>query len=314
MNETIGDQVFDIAVLGSGPIGATSAYLLTHQTNRRIALIAQEPQEDHRATYRFSGGSIRLYWDDPRKAQAVAETAALIRQLHQDGVELDLLENGYVFVHRGRWAPSLNLSGAKLIRHLLACAVERGLTRVSGAEIEQLTTGGSGYRVLTSVGEVRARAVVLALGTENQRFLPELELEVEKRQLFVLDLPVDEHRARFPHLVVPLGEGVVFVFIKRFDGELRVVVGQEDVVAHQATAGPEEYFGDLLRLGLGAQLPFLREARVERVLWGFDVKHKLPQIVHPAPGLVAVNCGSALRSCAYIGREVVSTLVAAGYA
>ena len=61
-----------------------------------------------------------------------------------------------------------------------------------------------------------------------------------------LDLPVDDARARWPHTIVQIGDGYAYAFVKRFGGDLRVVVGQEDLVTDDDHTGPVDHFAELL--------------------------------------------------------------------
>ena len=45
---------------------------------------------------------------------------------------------------------------------------------------------------------------------------------------------------------------------------------------------------------------------MERILWGVDWTDKLPQLVEHRPGLLTVNCGSAVRACVAIGEQVAA--------
>ncbi|MCS6801749.1 MAG: FAD-dependent oxidoreductase [Chloroflexota bacterium] len=306
------DSVFDIAICGSGPIGAATAYALRERTDLAIAVVTRDPADDpnHEAAYRWAGGAVRLAWDDPWKQSAVQETAALARQFAAEGVALDFVENGYLFLNRGEAVPGVNLAGAKLVREILRRAGEAGIHLHSERDIAAIAPEGDSYRIVTSAGDLVARRVLLALGAANSRFLPDYPVAFEKRQVFLLDLPVEGGRAKMPHLVVPLAGGVVYCFVKNVAGTLRLVVGQEDIFAHEETPGPENYFPALLARGLADRLPFLADAHVLDILWGFDAKAKSLSLVSHDNRLFAANCGSAVRAAARIGVEVAERLVA----
>ncbi|GAB3170492.1 hypothetical protein GCM10027059_37060 [Myceligenerans halotolerans] len=325
----------DVAICGAGPIGAATArFLARRRPGLHIAMLtadrpgalpgrgpgalpdavpdgslADPTDPDHRATYRYSGGSIRWAWDDAVKREMTSETAGFVRGLLSDGVELDALENTYHLLHTGELIPALNLSAARLVDHLVNTARADGVAWHPGTTVTAVRPGDDGgYVVETSQGDVHARQVLVALGARTPRVLPAHDTEAEKRQLFVLDLPVDEHRARLPHTIVPVGKGFAYVFVKRTDGGIRVVVGQEDIVEDDDTAGPVDYWAELLDSGVGDVLPWLRDARVERILWGVDSAHKKLAVTEPVPGLLAANCGSAVRSAAWIGRTLADRL------
>jgi glycine/D-amino acid oxidase-like deaminating enzyme len=304
---------YDIAICGAGPIGAATAYALRTNPDLSIAVISREPADDphHLASYRWAGGSVRLFWEDAWKQAAVDETTALARQFVAEGVDLNVVENNYVFVNHGRLSPGLNLAGAKFIAELLRRAEAEGVRRIDGATIDAVTATGDSYTIATDRGEIHARKVLLALGSSNARVAPTFDLKTEKRQVFVLDLPVDGERSRLPHLVLPFEHGVVFAFVKNINGVLRIVVGQEEVIEHGDDPGPEDYFADLLERGLADRLPWLAKAKVLDTLWGFDVTSKTLAVTTPDDRLFVANCGSAVRSSGLIGRELAERLTAA---
>ncbi|GAB4085212.1 hypothetical protein GCM10028784_18420 [Myceligenerans cantabricum] len=309
----------DVAICGAGPIGAATAHFLARRRPAlRVALLtaehpggpAGEPSADpaHLATYRYSGGSIRWAWDDTVKREMTGETARFVRGLLADGVNLDALENTYHLLHTGELIPALNVSGARLVNHLVQAARADGVAWYPGTPVTAVRAGDGAHVVETARGDVRAGQVLVALGAHTPRVLPAHGPEVEKRQLFVLDLPVHEHREHLPHTIVPVGKGFAYVFVKRTADGTRVLVGQEDVVEDQDASGPADYWDELLDSGLGDVLPWLRDAGVERVLWGSDVGHKTLAVDEPAPGLLAASCGSAVRSAAWIGRNLAGRL------
>lgn len=298
---------YDVAIVGGGPIGASSAYFLSQDTNKKILLITQDPTDDHTATYNYAGGSIRWFWDDELRREMTSTTAEFIKHLLKEGVDLSAIEDSYLFLKRGVMAPSLNVSSAKLVNYFIMQATGRGLTLQGGTVLHSVAKEGGVYNLKTDKGIFTAKKVVLALGTVNKKFV-DLDLEVEKRQLFVLNVPVDEYRKNFPHLIFPFHDGVVFVFVKNIKGEYKIVLGQEDVVEHNDAWEAEDYFQKLLELGLADTLTFLKDAKPENILWGFDVKQKTVSIVTQDSQLYAVNCGSAVRSCVYIGKKIAEML------
>lgn len=306
------DSVFDIAICGSGPIGAATAYALRDRTDLAITVVTRDPADDpnHEAAYRWAGGAVRLAWDDPWKQAAVTATAALARQFIADGVALDVVENGYLFLNRGEAVPGLNLAGAKLVREMLRRAVAAGIHLHGERDITAVVPDGTRYRVVTAAGDILARRVLVALGASNPRFLPDYPVTFEKRQVFILDVPVDDRRAKLPHLVLPLAGGVLYCFVKNVAGVLRLVVGHENIIEPSETPGPDNVFPALLDLGLAERLPFLASAGVLDILWGFDATAKALTIVSPDHRLFAANCGSAVRAAARIGAELAERLVA----
>ncbi|MFN8533280.1 MAG: FAD-dependent oxidoreductase [Dehalococcoidia bacterium] len=305
------EPVYDIAICGSGPIGAATAFALRERNDLAVAVITQDPADDpnHEAAYRWAGGAVRLAWDDPWKHGAAQQTLALVQQFVAEGSDFDLVQNGYLFLNRGQVVPGVNLAGAKFVREVLRRAVACGVSLLDNQPIEAVEPIEDGYRVVTSAGEIAARRVLLALGAQNPRFFSD-DLAFEKRQVFVLDTPVEESRAAMPHLVVPMPGGVVYCFVKNVAGTLRLVVGQEDLATHSDERAPENYFPELLERGLADRLPFLADAGVHDILWGFDATAKSLALRSRDERLFAANCGSAVRSSGRIGVEVAERLVA----
>ena len=305
------EKRYDIAICGSGPIGAATAYALRERSDLRIAVVTRDPADDpdHQAAYRWAGGSIRLAWADPWKLAAVQHTVALARQFAAEGVALHIVENGYLFLNRGEAVPGLNLAGAPFVRELLRRAVDAGVHLYGETEITSVSPDGDAYRIRFDAGEIITHRVLLALGAANARFIPDYPLAVEKRQVFILDLPVEGARAAMPHLVLPLEGGVVYCFVKNVDGVFRLVVGQEGVL-HDDAPEPVNYFPDLLARGLADRLPFLADAAVLRILWGFDAQAKTLTLTSHDERLFVANCGSAVRAAARLGDEIAERLLA----
>jgi glycine/D-amino acid oxidase-like deaminating enzyme len=298
---------FDVLIAGSGPIGAATAFLLTRdQPSLRVGLITQDPTTDPSATYLQAGGCLRWHWDDAVKEEMTKTTADVIKDLAASGVDLDLIEDHYLLLHTGTYTPSINFSGRKLVEYLLAQAKERGLELIQ-AKVENVQVTDAATTITAGDSTYAAPKAVLALGVANANYLPDYELETEKRQLFVLDLPVDDTRQEFPHVIAPVGKGYAFAFIKKMPQGLRLLVGQEDVVEANEDAAAENYFGALLDAGLGNIMPFLQDAQVEHILWGFDAGNKELRLEQRG-SVLAANCGSAARSCIWIGQQVVNKL------
>ncbi|MGH7141641.1 MAG: hypothetical protein ACREGH_03355 [Minisyncoccia bacterium] len=137
------------------------------------------------------------------------------------------------------------------------------------------------------------------------------KIEIEKRELCVLNVPIDEARAKFPHLIAPFGgkDGVVYVFIKKFPEGLRMVLGKEDIIDHGLKNGGRDFLPELKQKGIEKLFPFLKGAETERVFWGFDAAHKFPQFDSDGHNLLAVTCGSAVRSCVAIGEMTAERMV-----
>ena len=64
-------DMYDILILGGGPIGASTAYFLTKESSLKVGLLRREPNEDpqHLATYKYAGGSVRWFWDEGKSCR-----------------------------------------------------------------------------------------------------------------------------------------------------------------------------------------------------------------------------------------------------
>ncbi|CAN5896719.1 hypothetical protein BH23ACT10_BH23ACT10_03010 [soil metagenome] len=298
----------DVLVVGAGPLGASTAY---HLARRGLAVTVADTA-DPRAAYRNSGGSLCWYRPDARHAAAIERTATFVRDAVADGAAIDCREVPYLWMHEGVQVPALNISSPDLVAHLLAGARANGAACVDIGRISHVTTtDGDRYVVHGDDEGLTADVVILALGVANIGVMPGLDGTVEKRQLFVLDLPVDDNRVRWPHTIVPVGDGFAYVFVKRFPDGLRVVVGQEGIVEDPDDTGPVDYFADLLAASVGDRFAWLRGAHVERILWGMDWSAtKLPYTHDDGRGLFSINAGSAVRVCIPAGRELTDRITA----
>lgn len=227
------------------------------------------------------------------------------------GAPIDCREVPYLFLTHGVLVPALNVASGDVVEHLLGEARGAGATQIDLGPVSAIERAGGGHRVVCDAGTVDAAVAVVALGAGNAAVVPGLVPEWEKRQLFVLDLPVDDDRAALPHMIAAVGDGHAYVFVKRFDDGMRVVVGQEDVVVDEDPTGPVDHFGALVDAGVGTAFPFVCAAEVEQILWGVDWPGKLPHVEASAPGLLTVNCGSAVRVCIAAGRAAADAATAA---
>lgn len=292
-----------VAVVGSGPIGAATAHQLALAGVRGVALVGEEAAA---GAYRSSGGSVCWHRSDEIKAAMIRQTADFVRERVAAGASIRVRETPYLFLDAGVLAPALNVSAADLVADLVALAVDGGVERVDVGRVLAVEPVPGGRRVVGERGSVEARVTVLALGAGNPTLVPALPSRLEKRQLFVLDLPVDDQRARLPHVVVPIGAGYAYVFVKQTDDGLRVLLGQEDLVADDDLTGPVDHFAELLAAGVADRFRFVRRAGVQRILWGVDWADKRPHLAEHGPGLLTVNCGSAVRACVPIGQRAAT--------
>ena len=300
---------YAIAVVGAGPIGVATAYQLALRGVPGVVLACGGPA-DGDAAYLQSGGSLCWHRPDPEKAAAIEETASYLRSAVEAGASIRMRTAPYLLLESGVLAPALNVTAADVVGHLRSQARRAGVDTVATGRVTAVERAGPGYRVVGEQSTVDAQVVVLALGVGNLALVPDLPRDLEKRQLFVLDLPVGAGRADLPHIVAPVGDGYAYCFVKEFDEGLRLVLGQEDLVEDTDPAGPVDYL-DALHDRVDGAFPFLAGARAERILWGLDWPAKAPALGGDGTGLITVNCGSAVRACLSIGRTAADAATAA---
>ncbi|HEY0964791.1 MAG TPA: FAD-dependent oxidoreductase [Candidatus Paceibacterota bacterium] len=301
------NNLYDILILGGGPIGAGTAYALTRKGKRKIGMVTIEPEATPHATYQYAGGSVRWFWDDPEKINDTKVTADFIKKISKNGVDVSLHHDTYLFLNRGKHVPAINISSAKLISYFKSEARSKGM-KIHEDEMVKKVHEENGLAVVTTSKHTHyAKKVLLAMGAQNARFMPDYHLEEEPRYLMILDLPVTQTEHTFPHTIVPIQEGVVFVFIKKLPEGWRFVVGQENVLPVPKASQLKAHYRELLEAGLGEVMPFLKKAKVERMLSGIDVENKTLKLEQRGP-LYAANCGSAVRSCVALGMKIADVL------
>jgi glycine/D-amino acid oxidase-like deaminating enzyme len=298
---------YDILILGAGPIGSSTAYFLSQKGKKNIGMITAEPTDNAFATYQNAGGCVRWFWDDAKKAKDTKETADFIKKVAKAGVDLSLHEDTYLFLNRGKHVPAVNISSAKLMTHFQKEAKKKGVKIHEGEVVKSVTEKDGIATVTTSKGEYTAKKVLLALGAQNPKFMHEYEIEEEKRYLLILDTPVNADEKTFPHTIIPIKDGVAFLFIKKLPEGWRFVLGQENILEVPKTSQAKAHYKDLLATGLGNAMPFLKKAKVERMLAGVDVEHK-NLLIKQRGSIYAASCGSAVRSCVPIGKELAAKL------
>lgn len=304
----VNNKIYDLIIIGGGPIGAITAYQLSKVKRNfnlnKIALIQKEPKTYPGIAYPNSGGSIRWYFEDKEIETATTKTAEFILKI-KDKVDLSLIRDYYFFTHKCIFVPSLNISGAKLVDYLKERARKQGIEIFSDVAYKNFKKNQNLYIVKTNKRDFFARNLFFALGAKNKELF-KLPLEIEKRQLFILDLNLTEEQKTIPHTILKIGKGIVFFFIKKVNNKFKLVLGQEDIYQHSLIKKPENYFRDLIyQKGVGDVLPFLKKAKVEKILWGFDVKNKKPIIFQIDENAWTINCGSAIRSLLYIGERAI---------
>ncbi len=301
---------YDILIIGGGPIGASTFYFLK-DSNKKIALIRPEPlneDKEHIATYLYAGGSVRWYFEDEEVGKATKKTADFIKSI-KDKVDLSLIEDYYVFLNKGIMVPSLNISGTKLINYFLKEGKKEGKEVFDNTYLEKIEKVENRYVFVTNNGIFEAEKVLLAIGYSVKKFFPDIDIEFKKRQLFVFDLVLKEEQKNFPHITDKINGGVVYVFIKKIGNDYKFVLGQEDIVEEDNKFEGTNYFRKLKEAGVLKIFPFLEKANVENILWGFDAENKKLKTVEIDNQIIIANCGSAVRSCAYIGRTLKERLL-----
>ena len=301
------NTIYDILILGAGPIGAGTAYCLSRKGKKKIGIITIEPEATAYATYQYAGGCVRWFWDDPVKIEATKVTADFIKKISKAGVDVSLHQDTYLFLHRGKHVPAINISSAKLISYFKGEARSKGVKIHEGETVASVKEENGVATVITDKGTYQAKKVLLAMGAENARFMPEYELEKEERYLMVLDIPVTDEEMTFPHTIVPVGGGVAFLFIKKLPEGWRFVLGQENVLGVPKQSQIKAHYRALLESSLGELMPFLKKAKVERTLFGTDVENKT-LLLKQHGALYAANCGSAVRSCVYLANKISEAL------
>jgi glycine/D-amino acid oxidase-like deaminating enzyme len=288
---------YDLIIVGGGPIGSIIAYFVSNKKDelgfKNIALLQKEPETYEGIAYPYAGGSVRWFFEDEEMSMITKKTADFIFSI-KDKIDLNLIEDSYFFVH-------------KVVEYLKSESQKNGLEIFSNNEFKEFKKDGDLYKVITDKNEYLTQRIFFALGYKNKEIFI-LPLEVEKRQLFVLDLEVDEKRLKLPHTILKFKEGIVYFFVKKFDDGYKIVLGQEDLMEHNDKYEPEDYFEKLLSMGLVDFLPFLKQAKVEKILWGFDVKNKKPLFYKIDENVYTVNCGSATRSIIHIGEKSLELL------
>jgi glycine/D-amino acid oxidase-like deaminating enzyme len=302
---------YDLIIVGGGPIGAGSAYFISQNKKelnlKNIALIQKEPEIYNGIAYPNAGGSIRWYFEDEEIKTNTKKTADFILSI-KDKIDLNLIQDNYYFLHRGIIVPSLNISGKKLVEYFKNAAQINGVKIYSNTEFQKIEKENGIYKIITNQGEFFGERVIFALGHKNKEYFNLENIEIEKRQLFVLDLNLSPEQINLPHPILKFGSGIIFYFVKKFENGYKLVLGQEEIFEHNLNPEPENYFQNLIQMGLDEILPFLKNVQIEKILWGFDTTNKKPLINNYDKNVFIVNCGSAVRSLVGIIEELIKNL------
>ena len=248
------------------------------------------------------------WWQhEPIKAEMTQITANFINKLIDKGIDLSSRRDYYLWFDEGQMIPALNVSGSKLVKYFIDQAVKRGLIYKFSTMLEKIVEEDGLYKLSTNKGDFLAKKVLLAVGPNINKFLPKAKVGFEKRVLNVLDTPITKERLNFPHVILPWKDGWVFLFLKKIGDETKLIFGQEDIIEYSSKWEEENYFNKFKK-DLTQLMPFLKNAKVEKVLWGFDATNKTLKIYEEG-NLIAANCGSAVRSCVYIGQKVAEKLL-----
>jgi len=207
-------KIYDVLILGGGPIAASTAFFMSRKGSKKIGMIFEEQTTSKKATYQYAGGCIRWFWDEELKIKMTKDTADFIKKLSKQGVDVSLREDTYLFLYRGVHAPAINVSSAKVVNYFIQEAKKKGINIHGGETIKKITKVGAGYEVSTDKTTHQAKKVLLALGAENPKFMKECVLENEERYLLVRDLPGTDNELTFPLTIAKIGNGYAFVFIK----------------------------------------------------------------------------------------------------
>jgi len=306
--------LYDLVIVGGGPIASSTAYFLSLNKNKlKTALLKPEPLSKdpyHLSTYLYAGGSIRSYFENREIKKATSETMEFIRNLNKQKIDLSLIEDYYCFLNRGVMVPSLNISSSKLVNYFLTQAQNHKIDIYHKVFLEDIQEDKKNNEVIlsTTIGKFKTCKALIAIGHSVNKIFPEAGFKFKKRQLFVLDLKLSKEQKSFPHLILNLNRGIVYIFVKVIDGEHRFVIGQEDIFEEDDKFQATDYFNKLKNMGLINVLPFLKKAKVVKVLWGFDLEDKTLKIFKKGK-ILAACCGSAIRSCVAIGRKLSKILL-----
>jgi len=201
-------HTYDVAVIGSGPAGASAALPLA-TAGARVALIEKAGLPRYKTC---GGGVVRR----AIRLLPVDVEGAIQRQCHT--AELNVLDAGLHFLTR-RTEPIVSMTmRSEFDFSVVAAAKAAGAEIRENSEVVDVVADGESVKLETTKGTIRARFVVAADGAtgmlarkagprDGRQLIPALECEVSVSDH---DLERFSQTARFDFGVVPFGYAWVF--------------------------------------------------------------------------------------------------------
>ena len=299
-----------VAVVGRGPIGAATAQRLAMAGVRDVALVAAAEPEPGEPAYRSSGGSVCWHRSDPTKKAMIRRTAEFIRARVAAGAPVRVRDTPYLFLDAGVLAPALNVAAADLVADLVGLAAggrawhagrrRPGHRRWSRSPGGHRVVGPSRQRGRAG-GRARARCGQPGAGRRTCR--PGWRSASSSCSTCRWTRSGRRSRTWSPRS----GAGYAYVFVKETPDGLRVVVGQEDLVAGRRP----DRSGRLVRPSCWPPGWRTASRSCGRPGWSGSSGASTGwtscrQLVEHRPGLLTVNCGSAVRACVAIGEQAAA--------
>lgn len=205
------NNLFDVAVVGCGPAGASAAHDLA-KAGAQVLLIEKESLP----RYKTCGGGVihRAFQRMPERARAAVERECRV-------AELNFLEQGFRFAAR-REVPIIYMTMRPTLDHLLAVEAQNaGAQLETGCAVISIREREDSIELETSKGQFLAKFVIAADGANSVLakrcgwadlpcLIPALECEVFVRES---DFNRLSGAARFDFGIIP--EGYAWVFPKK---------------------------------------------------------------------------------------------------